>query len=62
MAQSAQLQAKLRRAKKAIQAAHEEIRLLMSHSKAGTLDRRKLESGLRKVKRKMDVIPDHDGP
>jgi hypothetical protein len=62
MAKSAQLRAKIRKAKKEIRAADKEIHTLMKHLKAGTLDRKKLESGLVEIRAKVRGIPDHDGP
>jgi plasmid stabilization system protein ParE len=53
------LRNKVRKAKKEIRGATREIRRLMKGSKGGTLDRRELESGLRRMSVHLREIPDH---
>jgi len=62
------LRNKVKRAKKEIRAATEELRKLMSHSRKGTLHKRRLESGLKKLSRHVGLLehdphwPHHHGP
>lgn len=53
------LKQKVRRAEKEIREAMKEIRKLARESKRGTLDRRKLASGLIKVSTHVSAIPNH---
>jgi plasmid stabilization system protein ParE len=48
------------RAKEEIQRAEKEIRKLMDQLKEGTLDRKKLVSGLRMLKTTLGMIPPHN--
>ena len=50
------LKDKVRRAKKELREATRELRKLMSESTKGTLDRRKLDSGLKKVRRNVQRV------
>jgi hypothetical protein len=53
------LKDKVERAKKEIRAATQEISKLMSYSKKGTLNTRRLESGLKKLSNHFGSIPGH---
>jgi len=53
------LKQKVHKARKDIQAALKEIKKLEGESKRGTLDRRMLQSGLRKLTVHVREIPDH---
>jgi hypothetical protein len=52
-------QMRMRRAKEEIQKAGNEISRLMAQLRRGTLDRKKLESGLRKLRITLGRIPPH---
>lgn len=53
------LRSRVRRARREIREATGGIRKLMAKAKQGTLDRKALESGLKKVGRRLTAIPDH---
>ena len=59
MATYRELRAGNERALKEVERAEREIKKLTRELKAGTLDRRKLESGLAKVQKYVCVIPSH---
>jgi hypothetical protein len=59
MATFKELRAGNERALKEVERAEREIKKLTRELKAGTLDRRKLESGLEKVRKYVCVIPSH---
>ena len=53
------LKKRVERARKQIRGAIDEIRTLMSQAQKGTLDRKRLESGLEKLSRQVKGIDDH---
>jgi hypothetical protein len=59
MARPARLNLKVRQARAGKNTATEQIDKLLRGLKAGTLDRKKLESGLRKIRSRIRLLPDH---
>lgn len=53
------LKSKVRRAKKEIREATREVQELLRRSKRGTLEQRRLDSGLRELLVNLRGIPDH---
>jgi plasmid stabilization system protein ParE len=57
MARPTELRENIRRVREEIRKAEAEVGKLMDQSRKGTLDRRKLESGLKKLKRTLACVP-----